>query len=252
MSLENFRKVRIQLHRADEPILHKLVAKEGDYNGRELEVQLTNRYVLENQSGVTLRLYWRHLKHGNQGIRNFEAVDRSNGLFKVTYPNQMLSPGNVSCHVQIQDGDKIINTQTFTILVNGSGFNAQTAIASDDYSALNEAFVEMDKVKKDFENEFNSIRQNFIRQVNELVDDYEPKLQGLQNQFDDVIANVTVDSEVIAARTSTNTGESFTTIGNRLNDIELGSVIENVDSGERFKASLKIKDGQPYLEMEEV
>lgn len=259
MSLENFRKVRIQLHRADEPILHKLVAKEGDYNGRELEVQLTNRYVLENQQDVTLRLYWRHLKHGNQGIENFEAVEVEKGLFKVNYPSSMLSAGLVQSWIQIQDGNKLITTNNFIITVEGSGFDAQTAIASDDYMALSEALIkinqyqsEIDAIKLNLENQVDAIIRSNQNDFNLMKEEYEPLLIGLQNQFDDVMANLTVDSELIATRSSTTTGRSYTAAGNRLDEMEERQIIHNLDTNKRNIMSIEVKEGRPRIRLEEV
>ncbi|TLQ08843.1 hypothetical protein FEZ48_02865 [Marinilactibacillus psychrotolerans] len=259
MSLENFRKASILLHKADDPILKRLVASEGEHDGRQLEVQLTNRYVLEAQRGVKLRLYWRHLRMGNQGITDFETKDVEKGLFIVSYPESMLNAGNVSCFVQVIDGHRITNTQTFTVVVEGSRFSAQTAIASDEYTALNDALIRLDNYQKDID----SIKQNLQSQADALISnekaefdqlqaDYEPLLLGLQSQFDDVMANLTTDSELIAARSSNATGESYSTAGSRLDSIEKRQIVEDIDTSERHTVSLEIKGGMPRIKLEEV
>lgn len=253
MALDNFRKIQIILNRADEPIYRKLIASEGDRNGRELEVQLTNHYVLADLPGVKLRLYWKHSKLGNQGIEPFQAVDSSKGLFKVTYPNTMLNVGNVNCSIEIQDGNKFTRTRTFTVLVEGSGFNAQTAIASDDYQALNEALIKIQK----YQTQIDSIKADLVRQGENLIgsertkfeqlfNEIQPQMDGLEQQFNDAMANLTQDSEVIAGRTSTTTGESYSTIGKRLDEMEVMTVLEN------HKAYFEIKDGRPRLRLEEI
>lgn len=259
MSLENFRKITIQLHKSDDPILKRLVASEGDYNGRQLEVQLTNRYVLENQQGVILRLYWRNLRLGNQGISDFDVKDAEKGLYIISYPESMLNAGNVSCFIQIQDGTRITNTRPFTVVVKGTGFSAQTVIASDQYTALNDALIQLNQ----YQNDIDLIKQNLQSQADGLLSsekaefdqlqaNYEPLLLGLQSQFDDVMANLTVDSELIAARSSNATGLNFTTTGNRLDEMEERQVVSNLDTNQRHIVSLEIKDGMPRLKLEEV
>lgn len=259
MSLENFRKVSIQLHGANDPVLKRLVANEGDYNGRQLEVQLTNRYVLESQQGVILRLYWRNLSLGNQGISDFDAKDAGKGLYIISYPESMLNAGNISCFIQIQDGERITNTQPFTVVVKGTGFSAQTVIASDQYTALNDALIQLSQ----YQNGIDAIKQNLQRQADALLSsekaefdqlqaNYEPLLLGLQSQFDDVMANLTADSELIAARSSNTTGISYAVAGNRLDEMEKRQVISNRDTNQRHISSLEIKDGMPRLKLEEV
>lgn len=253
MSLENFRKIRIALHDSNDPVLRKLVAKEGDRNGRELEVQLTNRNVLENQTGVTLQFYWHNLRVGNQGIKKFNTVDSSRGLFKVAYPDSMLNAGNVSCYVQIQDGQKITNTRTFTVLVEGSGFDAQTVIASDDYQALNDALIEVNRYQSqisdildDLKRQGDNLRESERIKFEQLFNDIRPQIDGLEQQFNDAVANLTQDSEVITARTSTETGDSYASLGARLDEVETMTVLGS------HKGYFEMDNGQPRIRLEEI
>lgn len=253
MTLENFRKIRITLHESNAPVLRKLIAKEGDRDGRELEIQLINRSVLENQSDVSLRFYWRNLRMGNQGIENFDVVDRSEGLFKVAYPTSMLNAGNVSCYVQIIDGQKITNTRTFTVLVEGSSFDAQTVIASDDYQALNDALIEVNRyqtqisnILDDLKSKGDNLRESERTRFEQLFNDFAPKIDGLQTQFNEAVANLTQDSEVITARTSTETGDSYDSLGARLDEVETMTVLGS------HKGYFEIENGQPRIRLEEI
>ena len=56
----------------------------------------------------------------------------------------------------------------------------------------------------------------------------------------------TMYSEVTAGRTSTVTGDSYATVGNRLDEMETMTVIGN------HKAYFEIKDGRPRLRLEEI
>ena len=67
-----------------------LIAKEGDANGRGLLLTLTENGLMKDTTGITLILKWEHTSVGNQGLDNFEAVDPSKGLYKITYPTEML------------------------------------------------------------------------------------------------------------------------------------------------------------------
>lgn len=259
MALENFRKMRITLTNANEAIYQKIVAKEGDTGGRVLEVQLIDGLQKESLSSVQVILRWKHLRHGTQGDANFQVVDASKGVFKVTYPEAMLLAGHVQAFIQINVGGDIISTRNFTIFVEGSGFDAQTAIASDDYQALNEALIEVNKyqsqidsIKNNLQNQADALLRDEKAEFDDLQANYEPLLLGLQSQFDDVMANLTVDSELIAIRTSTTTGKSYSTASNRLDDMEDRQVVEDVDTEDRFLMSLEVSNGTPRLKVEEI
>lgn len=188
MSLENFRKLKIRLDKANQPIIHKQITSEGDRDGRQLEVQLTNRYVLESQENVQLTLYWKHLRLGNQGMEPFEATDASDGIFEVSFPRAMLNEGNVDCFIQIRDGNHFTNTRHFTVVVKGTGFDAQTAIASDDYKALNDALVQIrryqeniDEIMDEVGRELEKLRIEKENDLNDLYDSKETKLDNLHD-----------------------------------------------------------------------
>lgn len=258
--LEHFRKLRITLNHADRPIYKKLVAKEGDLAGRELEVQLVNGNVLENLNNVELVLYWKNLSMGNQGDKYFDVVDGSKGIYKISYPESMLNRGNVTCHIGIfQDGNRITNTLNFTVEVKGNGYGAQTAIASDDFQALNDALIKINK----YQGDIDAIKQDIIQagdslistereRIRDILNEINPKIEGLESQFNDAIANVTSDSEVIAGRSSTVTGEGYDTIGKRMDGIEEMQVANNLDTNKKHKIYFEVEDGQPRLRLEEI
>lgn len=147
MSFNKFNKVEIILRDANEPILRKLFAKEGDYNGRELQVKIIDGGAVKDLSNLSLRLYWKHLNMKNQGIEPFDATDASKGVFEVTYPNNMMNEGNVLVWIQIYNNDTLIGTPNTIIEVEGSGFDAVAAVASDDYKALNDALLRVEHIE---------------------------------------------------------------------------------------------------------
>lgn len=253
MSFEKFNKVEITLRHADEPIMRKLFAKEGDRNGRELQVKLIDGSVVKNFAGLSLRLFWRHLDVGNQGIEPFEKVPNESGLYNVTYPDSMMNAGNVEAWIQIQDGNDLIGSVNALIAVQGSGFDALAVVASDDYKALNDALNEVNR----WQSQIDAIKDNLQQQADALLSGEEAKfddleaeyrntIDGLQTQFNDAMANLTVDSELITARTSTQTGDSYDTVGERLDEMETMFVLEN------HKAYFELADGQPRLRLEEI
>lgn len=253
MTLENFRKIRITLDDVNKPILRKIMAKEGDFNGRELELQIIDGHEFAELKNATVTLYWKHLAMGNSGNKNFLAVDRAKGIFSVTYPEAMLNAGNVLAYVSITMPGRVIPTTDFIITVEGSGFDAVAAVASNDFQALNEALLQINQ----YQAQIDSIKADLVRQGENLIgsertkfeqlfNEIKPQMDGLEQQFNDAMANLTVDSEVITGRTSTVTGDSYGTVGKRLDEMETMTVLGN------HKAYFEIKDGRPRLRLEEI
>ena len=142
-----------------------LVAKEGDANGRGLLVTLTENGLMKDTTGITLILKWEHTSVGNQGLDNFEAVDLSKGLYKITYPTEMLNRGKVRAFIQIIDGGKLAGTRNIEITVD-RGVGDDTAIASSDsFTALAQALID----------------------VNNLESTYAPRLLSAEQQLADII-----------------------------------------------------------------
>lgn len=253
MALQNFNKISISLHNANDPIMKKLFAKEGDRNGRELEVQLNDGHSLQSANNLNLRLYWKHLAQGNQGIEPFEKDDNGDGLFNVTYPDSMMNAGNVEAWIQIQDGSKLIGSVNVLIVIQGSGFDAMAVVASDDYKALNDALNEVnrwqsqiDVIKNNLQQQADALLRGEEAKFDALEAEYRNTIDGLRTQFNDAVANLTVDSELITARTSTETGDSYETVGERLDEIETMIVLEN------HKAYFELANGRPRLRLEEI
>lgn len=258
MALNEFKKARIALNKADDAIFQRVLAKEGDTNGRELEVQITDGYVVESMANIRLNLYWKHLSLGNQGIQPFTAVDASKGVFKVSYPAEMLNAGSVQCFIQIQDGNSVTNTQNFVVNVQGSGFNATSAIASNEYKALTDALIkvgqyqsQIDTITADLKKRVNDLIAAEQREFDSIQSAFAPELKALQSQFDAVIAGATVDAELISARTSGVTGKSYTSAAKRIDEAEKMTVVFD-DTGRRFVTSLELYKGKPRLNIEEV
>ena len=127
-----------------------LLAKEGDANGRGLLVTLTENGLMKDTTGITLILKWEHTSVGNQGLDNFEAVDPSKGLYKITYPTEMLNRGKVRAFIRIIDSGKLAGTRNIEITVD-RGVGDDTAIASSDsFTALAQALIDVNNLESTY------------------------------------------------------------------------------------------------------
>ena len=121
-----------------------IFAKEGDANGRGMVVQITENGIIKDTTGITLRLQWSHLSVGVSGFREFEVVDASKGLYKVKYPTSMLHRGRVEAFIRITDNGILSGTRNLMITVERMVGSDETIEASDDFSALQTALIQLD------------------------------------------------------------------------------------------------------------
>ena len=127
-----------------------IVAKEGDANGRGLILTLTENGLMKDTTGIALNLKWEHTSVGNQGLDSFEAVDLSKGLYKITYPTEMLNRGKVRAFIQIIDSGKLAGTRNLEITVD-RGVGDDTAIASSDsFTALAQALIDVNNLESTY------------------------------------------------------------------------------------------------------
>ena len=147
MSLSEFRRIDIRLDKANDYIPQRIYAKQGDVNGRELYVQLTNNGEVANTTGTTLNLGWTHLATGGTGLDSFTIVDVTQGIYKHSFTTAFLQPGRVECSIQIVTGEDIVNSRTFIVDVDGSTYD-ETAVESDNsFTALQDALLTVSSIE---------------------------------------------------------------------------------------------------------
>ena len=136
-----------------------IIAKEGDANGRGLLLTLTENGLMKDTTGITLILKWEHTSVGNQGLDNFEVVDLSKGLYKITYPTEMLNRGKIRAFIQIIDSGKLTGTRNIEITVD-RGVGDDTAIASSDsFTALTQALIDVNNIESTYAPRMLSVEQ---------------------------------------------------------------------------------------------
>ena len=215
MALENLKFYKIKLDRADMTITQVLKAKEGAVNGNGIELQVINGSIVEDTTDVAVYLNWRHTITDTQGSEPFTLVDAASGVYRVSYPTEMLIKGTVLADIKLVDPVGV-TISAATLMIN----IAESATDTETQSA----------------NAWNDIQQI-------LVD-----TQIIKSQFNQVLAGATVDGEVIAAR------NAFTTLGQRLDttDTQLANKVEKVEgkglSTEDYTTEEKAKVGNLPLD----
>ena len=136
MELNQFRDVDVVLDKANDNIIQKQFVSAGDKEGRSLTVQLTDNGVIGEIIGATLNLYWHNQASGLTDLSAFYVVDRATSVFKIDYPQNMLTPGKVIAYIQILHGGKVTHTKPFEITVQNLAGTTRGVLATAEYGAL--------------------------------------------------------------------------------------------------------------------
>lgn len=142
-----------------------LFAKEGDVNGRGILLTLTENGLMKDTTGIALNLKWEHMSVGNQGVDNFEEVDLTKGLYKITYPIEMLNLGTVRAYIQIIDNGKSAGIRNLKITIERGVGDDTVIVRSDSFTALAQALIDVNNLEKTYALELNSVKQQLVEKA---------------------------------------------------------------------------------------
>jgi len=209
MAIDKFKRVDITLDKANKYILDDQLAKVGDIKGRDLVVQITNAGVVQNQPDISLTFSWHNKNVGNSGMIDFVTVDRTQGIFKVTFPEAMNNTGTVLATIGVNEDDNWTFTPNFVIKVESNAYSASIPLESDDWATL---LVALNKV--------NHISELTEEQLNIYLEKSKEAWEQFVEANKDIISAIdpggVLLDEIVKAR---NDGETtYASLAKRLND----------------------------------
>ena len=121
-------------------------AKQGDNQSRYIEIiPLSCGQEMKLESGV--RAEFRVTKHDKKVAVHTAAI--SNGVIIAELTNQILAAaGDATAEIALLKGAEILSTQTFTIQIEKSAYNADKVESSDDYKALLETIKNINNINE--------------------------------------------------------------------------------------------------------
>ena len=157
-------------------------AKQGDNKSRYIEITPLNcgrDYKLEN--GV--KAEFRVTKHDKKVVVNSATI--SNGIITVELTNQILAAeGEAIAEIALLKDDEILSTQTFSINVEKSAYNAEKVESSDEFKALEEKLKNINELSEAAEK---------INETAELVDELKTDINEKTESINNHIKNIDND-----------------------------------------------------------
>lgn len=136
MELNQFRNVDVVLDKANDNIIQRQTISAGDRDGRSLTLQVTNEGSIGEVPGLTANLLWTNHSSGLSDLTAFSVVDRLTSVFKIEYPQNMLTAGKVTAQIQLLHNGKVTHSKKFEIIVLDVAGNLKGVLQTAEYSAL--------------------------------------------------------------------------------------------------------------------
>nr|WP_285800893.1 GDSL-type esterase/lipase family protein [Exiguobacterium sp. s124] len=179
------------MDKASQSYITPQYVKQGDYNGRELIVQITDGGAVKDMTGVSLELGWKHESIQNAGLEPFSELDVTQGLFKVAYPTELLNPGRVLCAIRVSENGTVTNSMNFTVTVEANPFDDTTLVSDNAFTLLEQLIKDSDATK------IYEVDDRLTSQINETDTRLTSQLaeKAPQTELDDALTQLTALEE---------------------------------------------------------
>ena len=117
LELDQFKDVNLVIDKANDVFIQRQFVSQGDYKGRTLTVQITNNGSIGEVPGLTLNLNWHNEASGLTDLTAFTILNKENSIFRIEYPENMMTPGKVYASIQIIQDGQVTNLKQFELIV---------------------------------------------------------------------------------------------------------------------------------------
>ena len=174
LELDQFRDVDLVIDRANDSFIQRQFVSQGDYKGRSLTVQVTNNGSVGEVAGLTLNLNWHNEASGLTDLSAFTILDKTNSIFRIEYPEHMMTPGKVIASIQVIQNGKVTNLKQFELTVQKLAGQAVGIVEKAEFSALVAVLADSNKFRTDIDAlETDKADKIDLAQTNENIENLE-------------------------------------------------------------------------------
>ena len=151
LELDQFKDVNLVIDKANNIFIPRQFVSQGDYKGRTLTVQITNNGSIGELPGLTLNLNWHNEASGLTDLTAFTILDKTNSIFRIEYPENMMTPGKVYASIQIIQDGKVTNLKQFELVVQELAGQPVGIAEKAEFSALVAVLADSNKFRTDID-----------------------------------------------------------------------------------------------------
>lgn len=151
LELDQFRDVDLVIDYANYTFIEKQFVSQGDYKGRTLTVLVTNKGVVGEVPGLILNLNWHNEASGLTDLTAFSVLDKANSIYRIEYPQNMMTPGKVIASIQVIQDGKVTNLKQFELTVQNLAGQPVGIVEKAEFSALVAVLADANKFRTDID-----------------------------------------------------------------------------------------------------
>ena len=214
MELDQFRDVDLVIDYANYSFIEKQFVSQGDYKGRTLTVQVTNNGVVGEVPGLMLSLNWHNEANGLTDLSAFSVLDKANSIYRIEYPQHMMTPGRVVASIQVIQDGKVTNLKQFELTVQKLAGEPVGIVDRAEFSALVAVLADANEFRTDIDvlnnnkadrNDLNATNQNVLKLETNKVDKGGNEQVTLEMLAQDVKESMTGGSVAVVGPKGVNT-----------------------------------------------
>lgn len=151
LELDQFRDVDLVIDYANYTFIEKQFVSQGDYKGRTLTVLVTNKGVVGEVPGLMLNLNWHNEASGLTDLTAFSVLDKANSIYRIEYPQNMMTPGKVIASIQVIQDGKVTNLKQFELTVQNLAGQPVGIVEKAEFSALVAVLADANRFRTDID-----------------------------------------------------------------------------------------------------
>lgn len=173
MELDQFKDVNLVIDKANDIFIPRQFVSQGDYKGRTLTVQITNNGSIGQVPGLTLNLNWHNEASGLTDLTAFNILDKTNSIFRIEYPDNMMTPGKVYASIQIIQDGKVTNLKQFELKIQKLAGQPVGIVEKAEFSALVAALADSNKFRTDIDSKFDTNQaESYFKSITALPETF--------------------------------------------------------------------------------
>ncbi|MGF2168472.1 metallophosphoesterase family protein [Enterococcus casseliflavus] len=189
MELDQFRDVDLVIDYANYSFIEKQFVSQGDYKGRTLTVQVTDNGVVGEVPGLMLHLNWHNEASGLTDLSAFSVLDKANSIYRIEYPQHMMTPGRVIASIQVIQNGKVTNLKQFQLTVQRLAGQAVGIVEKAEFSALVAVLADANRFRTDIDD--LDLTKASKEELSESESKLETKIYNTELSLSNLIQNMT-------------------------------------------------------------
>ncbi len=172
-----------------------VVVGASDAQGSKLRVIFTQEAAAQFTENTKVYLCWYHQELDIRGYNVFteiKDIDKKNlpPTWEITYPKSMLYEGHVLANIQLVDDVSIAVSTNFIIHVLLDPNDGSDFVASDDYSAFQEAVINLTNLEGQVQDQLDEAIAQTAEQKAQM-EQQRAEFENMQSVFDEIQSAVT-------------------------------------------------------------